>query len=217
MAIRGAFCLELTLDNANGMGGNTFSASREAEFFFCRCLDINIFGGCAKRFCHSVFHFLYVGGKLGLLRNNGGIDIGNLVPVRCEYFTASCEYNKAGNALDALVIIGEVEADIALGASTENGIGNRVAEHVGIAVAEKAFFIFYLHAAENKIAPFHKAVNIITVSYSEIHFAASSSDCIIWRTRSKSLAKVIFILLSPHSTSFTLNPEASAREASSVA
>ena len=217
MAIICCFGGELTLDNANGVRGNAFAAARKAEFFFRCGFYIDVFYFRAKSFGYVFSHFFNVRGKLRSLRYYRSVDIGNGVAVGGKYLAAFCKYNEAGNSLYALVVIGEVEAYVALCASAENCVGDSVQKHICVAVTEQAFFVFYLNTAEDEVAPLHKAVNVVAVTYSEVHSAFASSEFIMWRTRSKSSGKVIFILLSPHSTSFTLKPDASARDASSVA
>ncbi len=52
------------------------------------------------------------------------------------------------------------------GESAEYGIAESVYRHIGVAVSEESELVRHLYPAQPEIAPRHKPVDIITLSYS---------------------------------------------------
>ena len=69
---------------------------------------------------------------------------------------------QAADAADGFVGIREMKADVALADRAEHGVGDGVAEHVGIRMAIEAVCVRDIHAAEDELAALDEAVNVVT-------------------------------------------------------
>ena len=52
---------------------------------------------------------------------------------------------------------------------TEQSIADRMEQNIGIGMPEEPCFMRYLHPAEKELSPLGEPVNIISVTYAEIH------------------------------------------------
>ena len=69
--------------------------------------------------------------------------------------------------LELRIGVGEMAADIAQGRRTEDGVGDRVQQHVGVGVAQQAQVVRDLHAADDQVAVFHQRVAVIALADTE--------------------------------------------------
>lgn len=60
------------------------------------------------------------------------------------------------------VVIGEMEADVAEGGGSEEGVGEGVKCYVGVAVSEEAEMEWDVYAAEDEWAGSHEAMDVVT-------------------------------------------------------
>ena len=91
----GVFLRYSAVDNANGVRGNALAAARKAELFFRRGFYVHVADVRAEGAGDVFPHLLDIWRKLRLLRYYRGVDVGNGVPVRGEYFCAPRKYDKA--------------------------------------------------------------------------------------------------------------------------
>ena len=93
--------------------------------------------------------------------DEGSIDVLDGVTFLRRDLSAHFEDLHAGDAFDARIGGGEPVADVWLTHGTEDGIGNGVGEHIGIAMAFEATAVRDGNAAEHERAAFLEGVDII--------------------------------------------------------
>lgn len=157
------------MDEAGGGGGDAFAATGEAEAFGGGSFHGNAVGVDGEVGGDVGNHLGDVGEHLGGLGHDGNVYVANGVAALGKEAHTFAEEEAGVGAAIALVGVGEVVADVAEGGGAEKGIGEGVEGHVGIAVAEQAFFVGDFYAAHYEFTAFHEAVHVEAVANSEVH------------------------------------------------
>ena len=94
------------------------------------------------------------------LRDDGGVDIADLPAGAADPARRFGEQRDRIGALEALVGIGEMLADIAKRGGTEQRIGDRMTQRIGVGMTEQAVAVRNLHAAEDQRPPGDQCMGI---------------------------------------------------------
>lgn len=149
------------------MGGDTGALTDGPDAFLGGGLDPDGFHRDLQRFGELFFHALQIGGDLGLLGDQGGVDVHQPVPEAARLLHGPAEDDLGGDALDGRIGIGKVVTDIVEATGPEDGIGNGVTEHIGIRVADQADLGEERHAAQNQRESSLQAVDVVAVADAE--------------------------------------------------
>ena len=94
--------------------------------------------------------------------HHDAVDIHDFKACLLDFLAHLAQQLQAVGALEGRVGIREVRADIAEARGTQQGIANRMQQHVGIAMAQEALLVRDIHPTDNALAAFHQFVNVKT-------------------------------------------------------
>jgi len=107
---------------------------------------------------------VFVRADPGALDVHHAVDVRDL-PVRLGDEVARLAEHVGGiTAVVVRVVIGEQFADVAQRRSAEQGVGHRVQQRVGVAVADRVVIVWDLHSAEQQRAAAGETMGIVTDS-----------------------------------------------------
>ena len=140
------------------------SRPTKAQVFVGGGLDADLAG--IRRRAAAMFDFisLDMGKELGLLRDQGGVHIDH-GPLRKRLLAGSLvQKDGARRAAPAGIGVRKEMADVGLSQRPQDGVANRVHQHVGIGVAFQTLAVRDFHAAKDELAPLDQGVNVVTNS-----------------------------------------------------
>ena len=122
-------------DGCDGQGGNAFTAADKAKLLIGRRLDADPLRSADPALRPgAAFIASRCGAILRRFSDERGVDIQEASPLRRSRIARRAGRFQTAHAPDGIVGIGEMMADVALADRAENGVGDRVAKHVRIAV-----------------------------------------------------------------------------------
>ena len=150
------------------MGGNAQALAGKAQMFLGGGLDAHSIHRHPKGGGQILPHGGDVGGQLGLLAEQGGIDVHDLPALLPHDACHMLRQLQAVGTGVGGVGIREVLADVAQRGSTQHSVHHSVGQHIGIRVAQQTLFKGHLHAAQDQLAVLDQTVNIITMTNAHI-------------------------------------------------
>ncbi len=153
--------------------------------------------------------------QLRLLGENVRVDVFDAEAALPEKIRGSSKKLQARHSFVLRIRIGKQFSDIAETSSTQQGIDNRVTQHVAVGMCNKTPVVRNFHTAESQMRSRTQPMQIEAQSDSELHEDARSS----WRKNrasARSPGRVILILRSEPRTTATGSPKRSTRLDSSV-
>ena len=112
------------------MSGNALESARKAKLFLCGRLDAHTGNIYAAGVGNMRAHAVNIAAQLGLLRDDGRINVDNGIAVFAQYAHDLPEQQQAVRAEKTVVSIGEQLADIAQRSRAEQRVGNRVVRRI---------------------------------------------------------------------------------------
>ena len=107
-------------------------------------------------------HHRNMGCHLRLLSHNSGIHIADRITFFCQQPAHFLQKLQAVRPLISLISIRKMLADIPQGSCSQQGIRNRMQQHIRIRMSQKPLFKGNIHTANNQLAAFHQLMHIIT-------------------------------------------------------
>ena len=78
----------------------------------------------------------------------------------------------AVDALETLIGIREMLADVAQRGRAEQGIADRVQQHIGVGMAKQTAIVGNIDTADDQPAPLGEGMHVETVAYTNVHAAS---------------------------------------------
>lgn len=156
-------------ENGGGRhGGDAFATACEAEPFGGGGLDTDAAYVESEVVRHILSHPGYMRQHFRSLGHDGDVDVmrSKAGPAENRHYLAQ-KHPRVG-PFPLRICVGEVCADIAEGGGAEECVAQGVECDVGITVAEKAFLVWNVYAADNAAATFDKAMHIEAIAGSEV-------------------------------------------------
>lgn len=160
---------ELLADENGGVGRDSFHTSGETKPFGCGGFDADSVWFYVHKGSEYSLHSRNVRIDFGAFCTNGAIDVADVVAARGDEIGSASEKDLTVDASELFTGVWEVVADVAHISGAEHSVANSVDEDIGIAMAEKSVSMFYLDAAEPKIAPFDEFMDVVAHSYTNVH------------------------------------------------
>ena len=110
-----------------------------------------------------------MGCQLGRLSHDGAVDIADLEALGTHAPGSLGQQHGRVGTLELRVGVREMAADIAQRRGAEQGIGDRVQQHVGIRMAEQPQAMRHFDTAENQLATWHQRMYIPAFTNTKIH------------------------------------------------
>ena len=98
------------------------------------------------------------------MRDDRRVDVADGIAVFGENTAHLTQQEHAVGALVGVVGIGKMLSDISQRGGSEQGVHDRVCQYIRIGMTEQTVSVGNLHAAENQLSVFRKAVYVVTVS-----------------------------------------------------
>jgi hypothetical protein len=164
----------------DGVGGHGFFASDGADTLSGFGFDVDGCGGESEQTCEAIFDRRLIRCELGVLCVNGAIEVYGL-PTGVSYpFHGESEEASGVDSEIGGIGIGEMFADISFACGTENGVGDRVEQDVGVAVSIESEVMFDGDSPENQGASRSESVRVVPQSHPVGDFQRDSGFS--WRT-----------------------------------
>ena len=144
-----------------GEGGHAFAAAEEAHGFIGGGFDADAGGGESEGGADAFFHEGEVGGDFGFLGDEGGVDVVEADGFFVQQGPDSAEDFEAADAANAGVGIWKKMAYVGFAGGAEEGVGDGMAEDIGVGVAVEPKRVGDHRAAEDERAVHDEAVDII--------------------------------------------------------
>ena len=135
------------------MASHALLISGKAKAFFRCCLDIDPADIYVQRTCDILLHSFNIGSQLRSLGDHGHIDIADPITGFPYPLSHNPQQHQRIRSLIGGIRIREVFSDISQSCSAQQRIGNRVKQHIRIAVTKQSPFIFDLYAARIRSLP----------------------------------------------------------------
>lgn len=150
------------VDSGDGHGGDAFAAAEGAEVFVGGGFDADVTDVEVEGFGDIELHALDVGGDLGFLGDEGGVDIDQAALVKGDLPGGFLEEDAAGDILPAGIGVFEEMADIIFTQGAEDGIADGMQEGIGIRVSIEASEVGNFNAAEDQFPAFDEGMDIVS-------------------------------------------------------
>ena len=98
------------------------------------------------------------------MRDDRRVDVADGIAVFSENPAHLAQQEHAVGALVGVVGIGKMLSDVAQRGGSEQRVHDRVCQYIRIGMTEQTVSVGNLHAAENQLSVFRKAVYVVTVS-----------------------------------------------------
>jgi hypothetical protein len=157
------------------VGGDGFAAAYGVYAFVGFGFEVDFFGGDAEGFGEGFAHFGEVGAEFGALKDDDGIDVFDGEMFFVEEFAGVLEEQKAVRALPFGIGVGKVGADVAKASGAKKGVAERVGYHVAVGMAYWAFVEGDFDAADDELAAFREAVQVVADAAANAHAFFCSS------------------------------------------
>jgi hypothetical protein len=143
------FCnLFLPFQKHRALGRNGFFAADDADAFAGFGLQADAFDFEVENFGEPFADSLAVHEEFGALGENDAIEIGDL-PTECEHVVEGRPKHVGRiSPLVDRIGLGEHLADIAQGRGAEQGVGNGMQQHIGVAKAEQLAIVRDIYTAQ---------------------------------------------------------------------
>ena len=166
------------LNEHDGVGGDAFFATGEAEAFGGGGLDADVVRVGADDVGEALLHLWDMGVQLRALGTDGGVEVDEAVALLGYQADGLAEDDLAVDTIGLGSGVGEVVADVAHVGGPEQGVADGMQQHVGITVAQQAKahplpmrgeIEWNLDASHPQLASLNNAMDVITESYTNIH------------------------------------------------
>ena len=148
----------------NSHRSDTFFASDEPHRFIGGGFNTHPLRGNAQRLGDVLLHLSDVRRDLGLLREEGRINVDN-APARARDLSRRfAEKYMARSAFPTGIGVGKKVSDVCLSDCAEDGVRDRMKESVGVGMSVETSRVRNLHAAEDQLPTLDELVNIIANS-----------------------------------------------------
>src|SRR6185369_6253529 len=137
-----------------------FAAADGSHLFGGLRLDANLVELDAERAGDALAHRGDVRGEARRLRDHRRVDVADVPAGAAD---TPCRFGEQRERVGALVLrvaLGKVVADVAERSGTEERVGDRMAERVGVGVAEQAVRVRDLDAAEDELSALDERVRV---------------------------------------------------------
>ena len=143
---------------------NSFQPTGESHSFFGGSFDANTVDRNANHIGNIFSHFINVGSKFRLLREDGSVDINNAVSVLLYDFGRPFEQKHTVGIFILLVGVGKMLSNIAQSSRAKKRVGNSVSEDVSVGMTCQSHFEFDFFSADYEWSSIFKAVSIVAVT-----------------------------------------------------
>ena len=147
------------------MSGNTFLTARETQLFGGCRLHIDSLGKTGQVGSKVVTDGTDMGGHFRRLEDKCSVQICQHPAAIMHPLHHLTQKNATINASVSVVGIGKMSADIALTNRTQQGVANRMNQHITIRVSQQSAVMSNSDPAKHQGTSATKAVYIVTVSY----------------------------------------------------
>jgi hypothetical protein len=155
-------CPPLLRHTSHSHRGDAFFSADEAHALVGGGFDADLIGLDAKGSRELFFHQRSMLHHARCFGDEGGVHVFNRVTFLRSERGALFQNAEAADAFDAHVARRKVVADVWQAHGSEYGIGDGVAEHVGIGMAFETASVGDLYTAEDEWAAFFKGVNVVS-------------------------------------------------------
>lgn len=179
-----------------GSGGYALLSALETEVLGGGGLDRNALNIYRHNLCQATAHMVNMRTQTWTLHGYCAVYIADFVAFLPNNINHLFKQFRGVDTFVFSVAIGKELADVTQSQSPKQGVAYGVYGNVAVGVCNAAFVVLYLYSADNKTQPLCKGVNIVAVTYSEIHIIDFISvllfgNCVVYLLRRSNMRRMM--------------------------